>query len=97
MSSVREDIAEMFKIARQEGALRKWADGLSDADEVLSHPRIGVIAEDQSLPDVRHSKVRQCADEDGVLTEYLSLEWKSEVQTQKDMLQANFKRIEAEE
>jgi len=86
MSSVREDIAEMFKIARQEGALRKWADGLSDADEVLSHPRIGVIAEDQK-PEVfsvhfnHHSKA-YC---DGYLAACHRIE------------KANFKRIEVED
>ncbi len=31
-----EYVAEQFKIARQEGALTKWADGKSDADDVLA-------------------------------------------------------------
>lgn len=30
------EIAELFKIAREEGAIRKWADGRDDAEEVIS-------------------------------------------------------------
>ena len=35
---IRELLAELFKLARQEGTLKKWADGLSDADEILQTP-----------------------------------------------------------
>jgi len=53
---VREKIAAQFRIARQEGVLRRWADGTADADEILAlkrengEPRLGIIADDQSLP-----------------------------------------------
>ena len=33
---MREQIAEYFRIARQEGALRKVADGKDDADQILT-------------------------------------------------------------
>lgn len=33
---MRERLAEMFRIAREEGALRKVADGHDDADESLA-------------------------------------------------------------
>ena len=29
-------IAELFRIAREEGPIRKWADGISDAKEILA-------------------------------------------------------------
>lgn len=47
--AVRERIAECFRIARAEGALRKSADGLDDADEVLDDPSIAVLAKDQTV------------------------------------------------
>ena len=31
-----EKVAELFRIARKEGALRKYADGKSDAEEAIS-------------------------------------------------------------
>ena len=33
---MREEIAEQFRIARAEGALRKVADGKDDADQILT-------------------------------------------------------------
>ena len=36
LDDAREKIASFFRIAREEGALRKWADGKSDADEILA-------------------------------------------------------------
>ena len=32
----KEKIADLFRIAREEGAIKKWADGVSDAEEALS-------------------------------------------------------------
>jgi hypothetical protein len=34
--SIKEKIAECFKIARQEGEIRRFADGLFDAGDVLN-------------------------------------------------------------
>ena len=40
MSSILDDaqekIAELFRIAREEGAIRKWVDGMLDAKEALN-------------------------------------------------------------
>ena len=31
---LKEQVANLFRIAREEGSIRKWADGQTDADEV---------------------------------------------------------------
>ena len=36
MIEIKEKIAHLFKIAREEGAIVKWADGTGDAEEVIN-------------------------------------------------------------
>jgi len=49
-NEVRAWLAERFRIARAEGMLRHAEGGYSDADEVLSDPRMAMLAEDQVSP-----------------------------------------------
>jgi len=49
--SVREDVAEQFYGGHCEPEDRdgvEWQEALSNADQILSHPRIAILAEDQS-------------------------------------------------
>ena len=43
------EIAELFKIARQEGALRKWADGFADAEEALAKVKQHYVKWDENV------------------------------------------------
>ena len=56
---VRKAIANQFRIARQEGSLRKYEDGYCDADATLALEHsdgslmLGVIASEQNEPQVK--------------------------------------------
>ena len=65
---LRGRIADLFRIARQEGALRKWADGKADAYEVLAlEDRLGIVLKvDRELPENPYKAMYKQIDEKAV-------------------------------